>query len=388
MQTNLINKEKEHATLSASSSHRWLNCTPSARLEEKFENISSDVAKEGTAAHALCEYKVLTALGKKLKRPISSYNCDEMEEYTDSYMNYVLEELETTKKFCKDPIILIEQRLDFSNYVPNGFGTGDCVIVSDDKIQIIDFKYGKGVLVDANNNPQMMLYALGALNLYEAIYDIKNVKMTIFQPRRENISRFEISVDELKKWAEGELKEKADLAYKGEGDFNCGDWCRFCRASTTCRKRAEEKLKLLKYEFKKPDLLEDYEIEEILRIIPDLTKWADDIFSYASEMAIQKGKNWNGFKVVEGRSNRKYLDDKKVEETLLNEGIKDIYKTSLLTLTELEKRLGKNTFNELIGNLVIKPRGKLTLVPVNDKRAKVDLETIKDEFKKEKKDAK
>lgn len=388
MQTNLINKEKDHATLSASSSHRWLNCTPSARLEEKFENISSDVSKEGTAAHALCEYKVLIALGKKLERPISSYNSDEMEEHTDSYMNYVLEELEIAKEKCKDPIILIEQRLDFSNYVPNGFGTGDCIIVADDNLHIIDFKYGKGVLVDANNNPQMMLYALGALNIYEAIYDINNIKMTIFQPRRENISSFEISVNDLKKWAKSELKEKANLAYKGEGEFKCGDWCRFCRASTTCRKRAEEKLKLLKHEFKKPDLLEDYEIEEILRIIPDLTKWADDIFSYANQMAIQKGKNWNGFKVVEGRSNRKYVDDKKVEEKLLNEGIKDIYKTSLLTLTELEKRLGKERFNELIGDLVVKPRGKLTLVPVNDKRAKVDLETIKDEFKKEKKDAK
>lgn len=388
MQVNLIKKEKDHAILSASSSHRWLNCTPSAKLEEIFENVASESAKEGTAAHALCEYKLKISQGLEAQRPVSDYNSDEMEEYTDDYVQFVLEELEIAKENCKDSIILIEQRLDFSNYVPNGFGTGDCLIVSDNKLHIIDFKYGKGILVDSNNNPQMMLYALGALNIYESIYDIKNVKMTIFQPRRENISSFEISVDELKKWAEGELKEKANLAYKGEGDFKCGDWCRFCRASTTCRKRAEEKLKLLKHEFKKPDLLEDYEIEEILRIIPDLTKWADDVFLYASEMAIQKGKNWNGFKVVEGRSNRKFLDDKKVEETLLDEGIKDIYKTSLLTLTELEKRLGKEKFNELLANLIIKPRGRLTLVPVNDKRAKVDLETIEDEFKKEKKDAK
>ncbi|MFM1524747.1 MULTISPECIES: DUF2800 domain-containing protein [Helcococcus] len=377
-----MNKTQEHALLSASSSHRWLNCTPSAKLEESFENVASESAKEGTAAHALCEYKLKRSLGLNEKRPVSDYNSDEMEEYTDDYVQFVLEELSIAKEYCNDPLLLIEQRLDFLNYVPSGFGTGDAVIVSDDRLNIIDFKYGMGILVDANNNPQMKLYALGALNLFESIYDIKNIKMTIFQPRRENISSFEISVDELKEWAEGELKEKAKLAYKGEGEFKCGDWCRFCRASATCRKRAEEKLKLAKFEFKKTPLLTDDEIEEILKVIPDLTKWADEVLAYATYMAVNKGKTWSGFKIVEGRSNRKFSDVKKVEELLLNEGVKDIYKTSLVTLTELEKRLGKQKFNELLSELVIKPKGKSSLVPLSDKRKEIKVETVEQEFNK------
>lgn len=177
-----------HAILSASSSHRWLNCLPSARLELEFEDQSGEAAKEGTAAHDLCEHKLKKALHMRSQRPISEYNSDEMEECTDAYVDFVMEQVELARKSCTDPIVLIEQRLDFSCYVPDGFGTGDCVIISDDRLHIVDFKYGLGVLVDAVDNPQMKLYALGALGIYDHLYDIKEVSMTIFQPRRENVS--------------------------------------------------------------------------------------------------------------------------------------------------------------------------------------------------------
>ena len=202
----------KHAVLSASGSHRWLNCLPSARLELEFENTGSEAAKEGTAAHALCEHKLKKALRMRSKRPVSDYDSDEMEECTDAYVEYVTEQYEKAKQSCSDPIILIEQHLDFSCYVPDGFGTGDCIIIADDTLHIIDFKYGLGILVDAEDNPQMKLYALGALELYDALYDIKTVSMTIFQPRRENVSTWTVSVKELKEWAENELKPKAQMA--------------------------------------------------------------------------------------------------------------------------------------------------------------------------------
>ena len=208
----------KHAILSASGSHRWLNCTPSARLELEFENTTSEAAREGTAAHALCEHKLKKFLKKRSKRPVSDYNSDEMEECTDAYAEFVMEQYEEAKKSCKDPVILIEQKLDFSCYVPEGFGTGDCIIISDDKLHIIDFKYGQGILVEAEHNPQMMLYALGALEIYDALYDIKEVSMTIFQPRRENVSTWTIPIEELKAWAEGELRPKAQMAYDRDGE--------------------------------------------------------------------------------------------------------------------------------------------------------------------------
>lgn len=215
----------EHAVLSASGSHRWLNCTPSARLELEFENTGSEAAREGTAAHALCEHKLKRALHMRSRRPASDYDSDEMEECTDAYVDFVMEQYEAAKQVCEDPVILIEQRLDFSCYVPDGFGTGDCLIISDDRLHIIDFKYGMGVLVEAEGNPQMKLYALGALAVYDALYDIREVSMTIFQPRRENVSTWTIPVEDLKAWAENELKPRAKMAYDGEGEYLPGEWC-------------------------------------------------------------------------------------------------------------------------------------------------------------------
>ncbi len=369
-----------HAILSASGSHRWLNCTPSARLELEFESQTSEAAKEGTAAHALCEHKLKKALKKRSRRPVSDYNCDEMEECTDAYAEYVIEQYEEAKRCCKDPIILIEQRLDFSCYVPDGFGTGDCIIISDNTLHIIDFKYGLGVLVESEENPQMMLYALGALGIYDALYDIKDVSMTIFQPRRENISTWTIPVEQLKTWAEEELMPKAQMAYNGDGEYIPGEWCTFCKAATKCRARAEEKLKLARHEFKLPPLLTDAEIEEVLTILPDFTKWANEITAYATEAAVNHGKEWHGFKVVEGRSVRKYRDEEKVAETAKKHGYTDIYRHSLIPMTEMQKLMGKATFEEILGDLIYKPPGKLTLVPNTDKRLAVNVSNAIYEF--------
>jgi len=369
-----------HAILSASSSHRWLHCLPSARLELEFENTNGEAAKEGTAAHALSEHKLKKALRIRSKRPTSEYDSDEMEECTDAYVDFIMEQVELARKSCTDPIVLIEQRLDFSCYVPDGFGTGDCVIISDDRLHIVDFKYGMGVLVDAEDNPQMKLYALGALEIYDSLYDIKEISMTIFQPRRENVSTWTVPVEELKAWAEEELKPKAAKAYQGEGEYMPGPWCTFCRASTRCRARADENLKLAQMEFKMPPLLTDSEIEEVLTILPDLTKWANEITAYATDAAVNHGKGWHGFKVVEGRSVRKYKDENAVAEKAVISGYKDIYRKSLIPMTEMQKLMGKTKFEEILGNLIYKPPGKPTLVPNSDKRPAMNVADAKNEF--------
>ncbi len=369
-----------HAILSASSSHRWLHCLPSARLELEFEDTSGTAAEEGTAAHALSEHKLKKALHIRSKRPISEYDSDEMEECTDAYVDFVMEQVELAKQSCNDPIILIEKRLDFSCYVPDGFGTGDCLIISDDRLHIVDFKYGMGVLVDAVDNPQMKLYALGALEIYDSLYDIDEVSMTIFQPRRENVSTWTVPVEELKCWAEEELKPKAVKAYNGEGEYIPGEWCTFCKAAVRCRARAEEKLKLAQTEFKMPPLLTDNEIEEILFILPDLTKWANEITAYATDAAVNHGKEWNGFKVVEGRSVRKYKDEDAIAEKAVASGFKDIYRKSLIPMTEMQKLMGKTKFEEILGDLIYKPPGKPTLVPNSDKRPAMNVADAKNEF--------
>ena len=375
----------KHAILSASSSHRWLNCSPSARLEQEFEDRETEAAAEGTAAHALCEHKLRRALKLQSRRkPISRYDCDEMDLHTDNYVQFVLETLAEARQHCADPLINIEQRLDFSCYVPDGFGTGDCIIISDKTMHVIDFKYGQGVLVEAEQNPQMMLYALGALRLFDSLYDIDEVAMTIYQPRRENISTWTIAVDALKAWAENELVPKARLAYEGKGEYLPGPWCTFCKAAVKCRARAEEKLRLAQYEFAKPPLLTDVEIEDILAKLSDLTSWANEIMAYAQDAALNQGKQWRGWKVVEGRSNRKYSNEEAVIEAANAAGYHDIFRKSLIPLTEMEKLMGKQDFHDILGGLIVKPAGKPTLVPVSDKRpaitsANIDFKEIQED---------
>ena len=370
-----------HALLSASSSHRWLNCPPSARLCEGYDDKGSDFAAEGTDAHSLCEYKLKEALGLPAEDPTENLTWydSEMEDCANGYAAYVLELVEEAKKTCPDPVVLIEQRLDYSKYVEAGFGTGDCVIVADDTLNIVDYKHGRGVLVDATENPQMKLYALGALDLFDCLYDIRTVTMTIYQPRRANISVFTISTQDLLDWAEKILIPTAELAFNGDGEYHCGEWCQFCKAKADCRERARANLELARYEFRQPPLLTDEEVESILAQIDDLVSWAEDIKAYALQAAIS-GKHWSGYKLVEGRATRKYTDDRAVAATVMAAGF-DPYEKKLLGITAMTSLLGKKTFNDLLGSLIAKPQGKPTLVPESDSRPAMT--TIFDDFKEE-----
>lgn len=365
----------KHALLSASSSHRWMNCPPSARLCETYEDKGSGYAAEGTDAHTLCEYKLRCALGEDMSevadiRDNLDFYSDEMEECATGYAAYILELIETAKQTCTDPKVLIEQKLDFSRYVEEGFGTGDCVVIADGTLHIVDYKHGQGVLVKSEDNPQMKLYALGTLEIFDGIYDIDEVSMTIYQPRRDNVSTQTVSKESLQKWAEEVLKPAAELAYAGDGDFKCGDWCQFCKAKHECRKRAEANMELAKYDFKLPPLLEDDEVEDILGKIDALVSWASDIREYALQAALG-GKEWDGFKLVEGRSNRKYINDEAVAQTVEQAGY-DPYEHKVMGITAMEKTLGKAKFAELLGSLVEKPQGKPTLVPASDKRPAIN----------------
>ena len=373
-----------HSVLGASAADRWMNCTPSAQLTAGMEDETTTFAAEGTAAHALCEWKVRKALKMRAgRRPTSDYWTDEMEEFTDDYRDFIMDLVGQAKQHCKDPVTLIEQHLDFSCYVPDGFGTGDFLLVADKELNVVDFKYGRGVAVYADHNPQMMLYALGALILFDCLYDFEQVTMTIFQPRLSSISTWTITAAELYQWAEEVLKPKAELAAKGEGEFVSGSWCRFCKARNTCRARAESFLELAKMEFQPPALLSDEEVAEVMEKADELSKWANDVMAYAQAEAIENGKHWNGYKLVEGRSVRKFSDEAKVEAAAKEAGYTDIYNKSLITLTAFEKLMGKKTFADVLGQYVTKPAGKLTLVPVSDKRPEVSVNTVNDEFQED-----
>lgn len=371
----------KHALLSASSAYRWLACPPSALLSAKYEDTSSSYAQEGTAAHALAEYKVLKALGRKADDPTENldYFNEEMDEATDAYAGYVLEQVAEAKKATTDPIVLVEQRVDFSTYVPDGFGTADALIIADNKLSITDLKYGRGVLVEADHNPQLMCYALGAYEMFSALYDIETVSMTIFQPRRDNVSVFEMKASDLLDWAENTLKPKAELAAEGKGDFTAGEHCRFCKAKADCRARAEANLALARYDFALPPTLTDADIEAILPLLDELTSWAEDIKAYALTRAVA-GKEWHGYKLVAGRSNRKYVNEDAVAKKVSDAGFNP-YEEKLLGITAMTKLLGKNRFEELLSSLIEKPQGKPTLVPESDKRPAMN--SAKEDFKEE-----
>ena len=356
---------RSHAVLSASSSARWLACPPSAQLCATLPDTVTDYAREGTCAHELAEYKVQRLLGNPASNPTDNLDFydAEMEDCTDSYAQYIAELLAT----LQEPMVLVEQRLDFSHYVPDGFGTGDCVIVADSVLTVIDFKYGKGVAVSADHNSQMMLYALGALELFDALYDIAEIRMVIFQPRIQNLSECTLPLSELLHWAETELKPKAELAARGEGAFSAGEHCRFCKQKATCRKRAEYNLQLAKYDFAMPDKLTDTEIETILATADQLTAWVADVKEYALRQALS-GKQWHGYKVVAGKSNRKYTNPAAVAEAVQAYGKNPYKEPELLGVTAMEQLLGRTQFEALLGSLTEKPQGKPTLVPYSDKR--------------------
>lgn len=359
---------KGHAVLSASSSDRWLHCPPSARLCESYDDKGSDYAAEGTDAHALCEYKLRKALGMEAEDPTKSLTWfnEEMDDCASGYVAFVLEQIEFAKHVCADPVVLIEQRVDFSRWVEGGFGTADTLIIADGTLKICDYKHGLGVLVRAEENPQLMCYALGALELFDSIYDIETVSMTIYQPRRDNVSTYEISRDDLFRWADEVLRPTAELAFSGDGNFLCGEWCGFCKAKNDCRARADANLSLAQYDFKLPPLLTDEEIEDILSKVDELIAWASDIKEYALQQAIG-GKEWSGWKLVEGRSNRKYINDTAVAGVVESVGF-DPYERKVLGVTAMQKLLGKTRFDELLSAYIDKPQGKPTLVPESDKR--------------------
>lgn len=371
----------KHAILAASASHRWLACPPSARLCAELPDKASSYALQGTDAHELAAYKVLRAIGEDVKDPTENLTFFDMEmdNCTDAYRDFVMEQFQDAQECCKDPVLLVEQRLDFSEWVPEGFGTGDAVIVADDVLHVIDLKYGLGVMVDAEWNPQLLCYGLGALALFDGIYDIRTIRLSIFQPRRDNVSTFDISKEALLTWAKDTLAPTAKLAYDGAGEFHAGDHCQFCKLKATCRKRAEYNLEMARYDFEMPAQLSEMEIALILPKIDELISWGNDVKEYALHQALA-GKQYPGFKLVAGRSVTKYTDEAAVAAAVTNAGY-DPYEKKLLGITAMKSLLGKKQFDAVLGNLTYKPQGKPTLVPETDKRPA--LETATNDFMEE-----
>lgn len=362
-----------HAFLSPSASHRWLNCPPSAKLCARLPDQSSGYSRQGTDAHTLCAYLVEKALGRNPADPTEDleFYDEEMQSCAEGYASFVMEELEKAKQTCPDPAVMVEQKVDFSRWVEDGTGTADCIILSDGTAEVIDYKHGVGVLVSSESeefggNPQLMCYCLGVLEMYDAIYDIDTVKMAIYQPRRENVSIHTMSKDELLRWADEVLAPTARLAMEGKGEFKAGGHCQFCKVKATCRKRAESNLELAKYDFAYPAELEEYEIDDILMKVDQLTSWASDVKEYALNQAL-RGVRYEHFKVVEGRSVRKYTSDEEVAKAVTAAGY-DPYEKKLLGITAMTSLLGRKLFSDLLGNLTYKPEGKPTLVPITDKR--------------------
>ena len=370
----------KHARFSPSAAGRRLNCPPSLTLEEQFQDEESEYAAEGSAGHALAEHLIKKHLKQRSKRPTSAYYTDELIEAVDEYASFVISEIEEAKRICNDPVFSVEQRVDASDYVDECFGTADMVVVTDKVAHIIDLKLGKGVPVYAERNPQLMIYGLGILCMAELLYDVETVRLTIFQPRLNNLSTWDISPDELKTWGEEVLKLRGAMALMGAGEFKAGSWCRFCKARNQCRARAEEFLALAKMEFRQPALLSDDEIAEVLKVSDELASWASDVYAFAQNQAIVHSKEWDGFKLVEGRSNRKYTSEDEVAEAAAAAGYTDIYKRSLVAITEMERIMGKQDFNRILGHLLYKPQGKITLVPDSDKREAINKTTAAAEF--------
>ena len=376
----------KHAFLAASASERWLHCPPSAKLCAQEDDQGSEYARQGSDAHALCEHLLLKALGRETRDPTEdlTYYDAEMQEAAEAYTAFVMEQVAEAKTVCHDPLICVEQTVDFSKWVQHGFGTADALIVADDTLYITDMKYGVGCLVtadgeDGTGNSQLKCYALGAIDTFGDLYDINRIRLSIFQPRRDNVDTFELTKADLLQWADDVLAPIAKLAYEGQGEFEAGNHCQFCRAKATCRKRAEYAMELAKYEFADAPTLDENEIAEILPQIDTLVSWAEDIKSYALNQALS-GVRYPGFKLVAGRSNRKYADEAAVARVVSEAGY-DPYDKKLVGITEMTKRLGKKRFEELLNGLLIKPEGKPVLVPVTDTRP--ELNNAKNDFMEE-----
>lgn len=380
--------QRAHALLSASGASKWLKCTPSARLEDTLPDSTSKYAAEGSLAHDLAELKLrhsliepggVTAYNTKLKRLKQDPLWEaEMEKHTTTYVDYVSG---IVHSFGGPPYIAAEKRLDYSSYAPEGFGTGDCIVLYGNTLHVIDFKYGQGVPVSAVENSQMKLYALGALNEYSMLYDIDTVKMAIVQPRLDSISEHSLSVADLISWGESTVKPKAQMAHKGEGDFNIGDHCGFCRAKALCRARAEFNTSLEEFEFKLPPLLTNEEIGPLIGRAQQLAKWASAVADYALT-ALLDGQEIPGYKAVHGRSTRQFSDLDTAFSVLTSNGIEEamLYERKPLTLAAVEKMLGKTRFKELLDEHIISPPGRPALVPESDKREAISRIGAEDDF--------
>lgn len=370
---------KAHAKLSPSAAERWIHCPGSIRLSEQCPPApSSDYADEGTAAHWLAELKVLSITNNVAvehfdRARASEYYCCEMEEATEFYADRVLEVYTNARAADPSAELMVEQHFSLEDCIPGGFGTSDAVVIGGDVIEVIDLKYGKGVKVDAVGNPQLRLYGLGAAMLFGDIYDLNTVRMTIIQPRLDHISTEEMPLMDLFKWAETVVAPAAKEAAGEKGHTESGDWCRWCPAKAICRTRAEKQLELAAYDFTKPDLLQPDEIGDILTRAEELQKWAADVQDYALQEALA-GQHYDGWKLVEGRSVRKYADDLKVAETLQAAGWPEaaLYERKLYGITAMEKIVGKKKLTEVLGDLIIKPAGKPVLVPESDKREEIN----------------
>lgn len=386
-----MTKVRKHALLSASGASRWMNCTPSAVLEESFQDTSSSFAQEGTIAHELADLILNYDMGfinrdelllKNDALRKSEFYSPEMESEVEKYTAIVHEQLTAARKRTKDAILLIEQKVDLNEFIKEGFGTCDAVIIADGVIDITDLKYGKGVKVDATNNPQLKLYGLGALVKYDMLYDIHTVRLNIVQPRLDHYSTFEISVKDLVRWGQKEVKPLANLAFKGEGLQKAGSWCRWCKASARCATLAAQSLKVAKHKFADPHLLTDDQLMTVYKQQPQIADWINKVAAYVLSEAL-RGKDWKGYKLIEGRSNRKWLDETKVAETLVKEGYKDeeIHVKKLLGIGAIEKLLSKPMFAKILNKLVIKPQGKPALVEESDKRQAFGADRAKQVFK-------
>lgn len=375
----------KHALLSPSAAHRWLNCTAAPRLEADVEDAGSSFAEEGTLAHAYCAKKLKDFMGlptegeeKEIAEFFDRYHTGEMDEYTDTYAAIVLEKYNAARAGTPDAQLLIETRLDFGQYVPEAFGTADAIIIADGTMEVIDFKYGKGVRVSAWENPQMMIYGLGAYEKFCFDYNIKRVRMTIVQPRIDNLSEYEVSAQELLTWADDTLKPKAKEAFRGEGPQKPGAWCQFCKVKSSCRALAQ----LCAGAVKDPKLLSAEELAaDVLPILPVVKTWLAGVEEYALAQALA-GVQLPGWKIVEGRSVRKITNPEGAAAALNQAGYihEQIFKPQeLRNITDLEKLIGKKQFAVLVGEFVSKPAGKPTLAPESDKRQAID--PVADDFK-------
>lgn len=366
-------KKRKHALLSASGAVQWIHCTPSAKLCDELPDTESAYTKEGTLAHEICELKLTadslktgtyTRRMNKIKK--NELYQEEMQGFTDQYVDYV----ETlSNSLSEKPYMAVEKRVEFDKYVPDGFGTADCILICGTVMHVIDFKYGKGVPVNAGGNPQMGLYALGALKAYGFLYPIEDIFFHIVQPRLNNFSTWKTNKRELTTWGNVVVKPKAELAYKGEGEFRSGEHCRFCKV-LNCRQRAYDNLELLEtYETKLPPELSDEEVGEALAKAEQLVAWHKKLKSYAQTKLIDGGEI-PGWKIVEGRSNRMITDYEKMADVLELNGFpkETLYERAQLTLTDLEKMVGKKDFQMICGEFIQKPNGKPTLAPESDKR--------------------